>query len=182
MRRKTDKDIRKEYVIFLILGCLCILLAILFILSPLIPSRPYEDYVEKEVVIRKLDRPSSRYRGITYHIVTEDGDSYSVTGEFNSTELNNTLVKGTTATIRYAKNRMLPFILYAEEVVVDGELIVTYDNDQPINWTLPIIACALALLPGGCLLAGYRWGIVRNRRMQAKRDARITKKYGKHQE
>ncbi len=179
MRRKTDKDIRKEYAVFLILGCLCILLAILFILSPLIPSRPYEDHMEKEVVIRKLDRTSSRYSGITYHIVTEEGDSYSVTGNFNTTKLKNTLVKGTTATIRYAKNRMLPFLLYAEEVAVDGELIVAYDNDQPVNWTLPIIACTLACLLGSGLLMGYRWIIVRNRRMQAKRDARIAKKYGK---
>jgi hypothetical protein len=57
--------------------------------------------------------------------------------------------------------------------------IITYDNDQPPDWTAIIIAGSISSLLGTGFLFVYRAAIVHNRKQQQKRDARIIKKYGK---
>ena len=109
----------------------------------------------------------------------QDGEKYNITGEYSRSELSEILIKGTTAVIKYDTNDILPFKKYAEEMTVDGNKIVTYNNDAPTNWTPHIIFCVLSCFIGAAFLFAYRWQIMRNRKLQAKRDARIIKKYGK---
>ena len=179
MRRKSDKEIRKEFNIFIILGIIAILFGLFILLLPVIPTTPYEEYKEKEVVISKFDHFYGGVKGASYdYIITEDGETYNITGDYSRSELSEILIKGTVAVIKYDNNNILPFKKYAEEMTVDGNKIVTYNDDAPINWIPHIILGLLFCLIGVALLFLCRWHIIRNRKLQAKRDARIVKKYG----
>ncbi len=177
MRRRSDKEIRKEFSIFLILGIISILFGLFILLLPVIPTTPFEEYKEKEVIISKFDHFHSSKYANRHYIITEDGEKYNVTGEYSRSELSEILIKGTVAVIKYDTNNVLPFIKYAEEMTVDGNKIVTYNNDDPINWTPHIIFCLIGCFIGFIFLSAYRCIIIRNRKLQAKRDARIIKKY-----
>ena len=50
MRRKSDKEVRKEFSIFLILGIIAVLSGIFVLLFPVLPTTPYEEYKEKYVL------------------------------------------------------------------------------------------------------------------------------------
>ena len=179
MRRKSDKEIKKEFNFFLVLGIIAILFGIFLVLLPIMPTTPYEEYEEKEVIISEFDHFYGGPKGSSYdYIITEDGETYNVTGEYSRSELSEILIKGTTAVIKYGINDILPFIKYAEEITVAGNKIVRYNNDAPINWTLPIIFFIFFCLVGSAFLFAFRWQIIRNRKLQAKRDERIMKKYG----
>lgn len=179
MRRKGDKEIRKEFGIFLISGILAILFGIFILLFPIMPTTPYEEYKEKDVVISQFNHHYGGIRFASYnYIITEDGEKYNISGDYSKSELSEFLIKGTAAVIKYDTNDIIPFIKYAEELTVDGNKIVKYNNDTPINWAPHIIFCLLSCLMGVALLFAYHWQILRNRNLQAKRDARIVKKYG----
>jgi hypothetical protein len=179
MRRKSDKDIRKEYAIFLVIGFAFILIGLLILSSPLIPLKPYDEYMEKDVIISQFDYHHT-VKGSSYHyILTEDGEKYNITGEYESSELYKILSPGTFATIKYDVNKVFPFKMYVEEMIVNDNKIITYDNDQPPDWTAIIIAGSISSLLGTGFLFVYRAAIVHNRKQQQKRDARIIKKYGK---
>ena len=178
MRRKSNKDIRKEYRIFLVIGCAFFLFGLFILWSPLIPLTPYDEYMEKDVVISKFDYHST-VKGASYHyILTEDGEKYNITGEYESSELYTMLSPGTYATIKYEINKVFPFKMYVEEMIVNGNKIITYDNDQPPDWTAIMIVSSILLLLGTGFLFAYRATILHNRKQQQKRDARIIKKYG----
>lgn len=180
MRRKSDKQIKKEFIGVLVFGIVAIFAGFFILAYPLIPDTPLEEHKEKEIVISKFDYHGGGRYGASYHyIITEDGEKYNITGEYSATELYDILSKGTVAVIKYDTNKILTFKKYAEEITIDGNKIVKYNNDAPTNWTMHIIFGVLALLIGLAFLFYYRWELKHNREMQAKRDARIIKKYGK---
>ena len=179
MRRKSEKEIRKEFIFSLIFGIIAIWCGLFVLLFPFIPPTPLDEHIEKEVVISKFDHSIGiRYAASYDYIITEDGKKYNVTGDYIYSELDETLAKGTVAIIKYDTNDIFPYIKYAEELSVDGNKIVTYNNDAPIKWVPHIIFGLFTCLVGAASLFFYRWNIVRYRTLQAKRDARIIKKYG----
>ena len=178
MRRTSEKEIKKGFIGFLIFGIIAILMGFIILASPLIPTTPYEEYKEKEVVISTFDLSTGRHRASYYYIITEDGEKFTITGEYSAPQLYQTLIKDTVAVIKYDTNSILPFKKYAEEITVNGNKIVTYNNDAPTNWTPLIIFCLLFCLIGGAFLFFYHWYITHNRKLQSKRDERINKKYG----
>ena len=179
MRRKSDKDIRKESFGFLLSGYICIIFSLFMVLYPLIPQTPYEEYTEKEVVIVKFERVHGSKGSVSYCIITDNGDKYTLTGEFNSAELTEVLCDGTIATVKCDDNNLFPFIKYVEEMTVNGKRLVTYNNDAPTDWTINIIVFIVSFFAGVGFLIACRKEIIRNRKQQEKRDARIIKKYGK---
>ena len=180
MRRKSDKQKKKEFISVIIFGIVAIFTGLFILAYPFIPATPLEEHKEKEIVISQFDYHSGGLYGASYHyIITEDGERYNITGKYSATQLYDVLSEGTVAVIKYDTNKILTFIKYAEEMTVDGNKIVTYNNDEPPNWTMHIIFGSLVLLIGLAFLFFYRWEIKHNREMQAKRDARIIKKYGK---
>lgn len=180
MRRKTDKEIKKENAVLLIVGILCILTGIFMLTLPLMHTTSYQELTEAQVIIEKFDRYYGGGKFATYdYIVTEDGDVFNVTGEYDRAELSDLLSPGTAATIKYSVNRIFPFKQYAEEMTVNGQTVVTYNNHKPIDWTASVIFCVIFCLLGVAHFIGYCLHIRRNRIMQEKRDARIAKKYGK---
>ena len=152
---------------------------LLILLWPIIPTTPFEEYTEKEVVISKFDHFYGGLKGASYdYIITDDGEKYNITGEYSKSELSEILTEGTVAVIKYDTNNILPFKKYVEELTVGENILVTYNNDAPINWASHIIFCLISCFIGVAFLFAYRWQIIRNRNLQAKRDARIIKKYG----
>ena len=65
-------------------------------------------------------------------IYTSDGESYNLTGDFERDSIRDILVQNTKATIKWSRNRFLLFFDYAEEVRVGDNIVVSYNNDNPI--------------------------------------------------
>ena len=183
MRRKTDKDILKENNGLIIGSMLLILLGIFIAILPHIePSAKYDSLLTKEVTISLFEHHiGGAYRASHDYILTTEGEKYNLSGDYQREQLTELLTEGKTVTIKWYKNK--PFwTLLAEEIYVDGERVVTYNNDLPVEWKLPLIfgACLIALGVSGFLLVKLflKW----NRTKQQKRDDRIRRKYGKVKE
>ena len=180
MRRKSDRDIRKENRMVRIIGYICIFLGLALLISSLIPPAAYEDYVEKDIVIRKIYDFHSR-GSLTDYIVSTEGHEYTVTGSYRRDELYKKVSEGAIVTIKYCKNKLLPFNYQLEELTVHGERIVTYDNDRPttgMETVVLTVSTLFSFLFGVILLILDGYLLRRNRQIQAKRDQRIAKKYG----
>ena len=179
MRRKTDKDIIKENYWLIILSTLLILLGVFFAMLPHIAlDVGYDALQVKDVTITEFKHHHGGYRGSSYdYIRTTDGEKYNLSGDYQRGQLQELLTEGKTVTIKWYKNK--PFwTLLVEEMYVDGERVVTYDNDKPVDWKPPLIfgSCFIALGIGGFFL--LRLFVKTNRKMQKKRDERIQRKYG----
>ena len=178
MRRKTDKDILTENN-WLIIGSVFLILLGIFvaILPHIVPHVGYDSLQTKEVTIYEFKRHHGA-RGVSYdYIRTTDGQKYNISGDYQREQLKDLLTEGRTVTIKWYKNE--PFwTLLAEEIYVDGESVVTYNNDAPVEWKLPLIfgICLVAL--GACGFLLVRLFLKMNRTKQQKRDEKIKRKYG----
>lgn len=179
MRRKTDKDIIKENDLLIILSTLLILLGVFSSILPHIAlDVGYDAFQVKDVTITEFKHHRGGFREASYdYIRTMDGEKYNLSGDYQRGQLQELLTEGKTATIKWYKNE--PFwTLLVEEMYVDGERVVTYDNDKPVDWKPPLIfgSCFIALGIGGFFL--LRLFVKTNRKTQKKRDERIQRKYG----
>ena len=179
MRRKTDKDIIKENYWLIILSALLILFGVFCAILPHIaPDVGYDALQVKDVTITEFKHHYGGYRGASYdYIRTTDGEKYNLSGDYQREQLQELLTQGKAVTIKWYKNE--PFwTLLVEEMYVDGELVLTYDNDKPVNWKSPLIfgSCFIALGIGGFFL--LRLFVKTNRKKQKKRDDKIQQKYG----
>ncbi len=179
MRRKTDKDIIKENFVLIILSTLLFLVGVFFAILPHIaPHVGYDSLQMKEVTITKFKHHYGGARSASYdYIRTTDGEKHNLSGDYQREQLQELLTEGKTATIMWHKNK--PFrTLLVEEMYVDGERVVTYDNDKPIDWKPPLIfGCCFIALGIGCLFL-LRVLVKTNRNKQKKRDEKIQRKYG----
>ena len=179
MRRKTDKDILRENPWLLAGSVIYILLGIFVVMLPYI-SRPadYAALQTKEITVDAFRHHSGTYGGSYDYILTTDGEMYNVSGDYQRSQLAQLLTEGRTVTIKWYKNR--PFwTLLAEEIYVDGQKIVTYNNDEPVNKSIPVIIgiCAIAMGLGIFLFLNFI--LKHNRVKQKKRNDKIKRKYGK---
>lgn len=178
MRRKTDKDILKENLFLMIFFIWFILLGILGIIIPHI-TQPvdYTSLQTKDVTVSVMKHHYGT-KGSSYdYIRTTDGEKYNISGNYQRKQLEELLTEGKTITIKWYKNS--PFWTFlAEEIYVDGERVVTYDNDLPVNWKIPLFFGMFSILIGICGLLLIRSFVARNRTKQEKRDKRIQRKYG----
>ena len=102
-----------------------------------------------------------------------------MTGDFERDSIRDILVQNTKATIKWSRNRFLLFFDYAEEVRVGDNIVVSYNNDDPIPQSpYFLLAGLLALIDIAFLLLRF-WWIKHLQTLQDKRDKRIKKKYGK---
>ena len=179
MRRKTDKDIIKENYWLIILSALLVLFGVFCAILPhIVPHVSYDSLQTKEVTITEFKHHYGGYRGASYdYIRTTDGEKYNLSGDYQREQLKDLLTKGKQVTIKWYKNN--PFwTLLVEEMYVDGERVVTYDNDKPADWKSPLIfgSCFIALGIAGFFL--LRLFVNTNRKKQKKRDEKIQRKYG----
>ncbi len=181
MRRKTTKDLVKRNLAGIALSGFLILAGVFLLFLSKLPVASYEDCREKTVTVDSMRYHYGYISSGYWELRTEDGESYNLTGSFDRSEMKESLTHGVEAQIRYLENWRGNLFghKYAEEVVVNGKRIVSYNNDEDQHLT------ALYLLSGACILFGaaglflFRWEVRRNRELQRKRDQRIEKKYGK---
>ncbi len=178
MRRKTDADIRKENRGILMLSAFFILAGLFIIFLPIIdPPAALDELIEKQVTVADLRRVHQP-KGASYDLLTTaEGEKFNLTGDYSRDEVYDALTKGKTITIYYQKSKLF-FRKYAEIVVADGQEVVRFDNDEPQGEVGLIIFGCVTILVGAAFLVGFRWQLRHNRSIQAKRDARIRKKYG----
>lgn len=170
----------KENYWLMILSTLLILLGVFSVILPhVVPDVGYDYLQTKEVIVTAFKNFDGGYKGASYdYIRTTDGEKYNISGDYQRAQLQELLTEGKTVTIKWYKNE--PFwTLLVEEMYVDGERVVTYDNDKPVVWKPPLIfgSCFIALGIGGFFL--LRLFVKTNRKKQKKRDEKILRKYGK---
>ena len=178
MRRKTDSDIVHENRGLIILSIILIIFGISCIILPHIkPHVGYDSLQPKEVTITAFKHHYG-YKNSDYdYIRTTDGEKYYLSGDYRETQLKGLLTEGKTVIIKWYKNK--PFWnLLAEEMYVDGERVVTYNNDGPIDRVSPLIfgIFFIALGAGGFVM--FRYFLKANRIKQKKRDDKLQRKYG----
>ena len=173
MKRKTNADIIKENIGIIIMSVFFIIIGIILpFIKPIIEVEYYE-LSEKEITI---DSVVKHFRG-AYTIETTDGERYNISGNYDRSKIRDNLPNGTKAYIKYHKTNLFFWVTYVEEVVVEGNYIVQYNDDNKIDPRTFILAIPSVIL--GILGFIYvRWSIKHNRYIQENRDKRIIKKYG----
>lgn len=148
MRKKIKRNIQKENTVLFVAPVCVILLGILCVIAPhVIPAADYDSLQTKEVVIAAFEHHHAGWRTPAYdYILTTDGDRYHITGDYQREDLEELLTKGKTATIKWRKNK--PFwTLFAEEIYVDGQRVVTYNNES-VEWKDSLLVGACLIVPG----------------------------------
>ena len=178
MRRKTDKDILKENNWLIIGSALFIIFGVFVAILPHITHTVrYDSLQTKEVTIKVFKHFYGGARVASYdYIRTTDDEKYNISGDYQQEQLKELLTEGRTVTIKWYKNN--PFwTLLAEEIYVDGERVVTYDNDLPVDWKPPLLFGSFFIALGiGCFFL-LRFFLKTNRTKQKKRDEKIMRKY-----
>ena len=179
MKRKNTSDWRREWTAVVAVGIVLVLMGLFVIVYPCMePPATYEALTEKEVTVSSV-RHVSGGRGANFdRLTTTDNERYNLTGDYDPAAVYAALQSGQRVTVRYYESKLFSK-KYAEEILVNGELLVRYNNDEPQYEGLRIALGGVTVLVGigAFVLCAYfvRQDIFR----QAKRDARIQKKYGK---
>ena len=144
MNTKVDKEIFKDNwwlfvgpIFFLLLGILLVVL----------PNRPidYASLQTKEVTVETFNYHYQRH-GSSYHdIHTTDGERYVITGDYSRNQLEELLTEGTIISIKWYKSDSGG--LCSEEIYVDGERVVIF-NDDLINNDIQLILSVFAIALG----------------------------------
>lgn len=179
MKRISDEKIKKMKMgTILIFSLLLLLPVIICFLPDIFPEPKYDELNEKDIVVTKLTVSYGR-GGNIYRIYTSEGESYNLTGDFERDSIRDILLQNTKATIKWRRNRFLLFFDYAEEVRVGDNIVVSYNNDDPIPRSPFIMLAGLLILIDIAFLLLRFWWIKHLQIKQEKRDKRIEKKYGK---
>lgn len=178
MRRKLDKDVLKENWWLLIGPFVFVLLGILVIILTYI-EKPveYDSLQTKTVTVKTFKRHYGSHGSSYDYIRTSDGERYTISGEYQRKQLEELLAKGTKITIMWYQNK--PFwTLLAEEIYIDGIRVVSYDNDAPVNKTIPLIVGVCSILLGLGSFCFVRFILAAITR-KPKKYAKIKRKHGK---
>ena len=179
MKRISEKDfVKMNSLTWTVFSVLVILAVVSFFFLDLFPEPTYAELEEKNVVVADIIRVHIYRSGDVYRVCTVDGETYNLTGSFAYEDLKDILLPNTTATIKWARNRFVIFPDYAEEVIVNGQVVVRYNNDEPIPRSPYYFMAGLFAVFGALFLWGRLWWTKHLRTKQEKRDKRIQRKYG----
>ena len=175
MRINNAIKSRNKYNGLNVLGVIMILMGLVMLLLPLIQPKPYDEYVEKEVVISGVHRHYTKLHNRTHnyydYITTKDGERYKITGKYKEENLKPTLQEGTVATIKYDDNNILSSMKSVEEISVNGIKVVTY-NDSPKSWDFSVKLCLVFCIIGAGCLSFYYLSVFYEKKKAKKREAR----------
>lgn len=179
MGRKTDREILRENRWLTVLSAVFILCGILVALLPhLPPFASYDSLQETEAAVQAFKHFYGGSKGLNYaYLLTTDNEKYILSGDYDKAEAAAQLTAGKAVTLKWYRNKPFGERL-AEEVSVDGKLIVRYDNDLSRDKKSAFFAGAFlaAVGTGGLLLLNL--SLKANRKKQAKRDEKLRRKYG----
>ena len=175
MNTKVDKDILKENWWFIVVPILFLLLGFLVIV---LPDRPvdYASLQTKEVIVETF-RYHYGQHGSDYHdIRTTDGERYVIKGDYQRDQLEELLTKGTVITIKWYKGDLGGRC--AKEVYVEGERIVTNNDDLPIKNNILLILGAFVVVLGLGSLYFVRSVLISLTEQKMKKE-KLSRKYKK---
>lgn len=204
MKRITQTELQKKRVIaWGVFAVFIVLAAIVMFADWLFPPRPYEELLLKDVVVEKLEyqhvKPwwcRGRRASREFCLYTQAGEMYVLSGyvdhRFETDEnyvvhhyigpVQDKLIPGAVAQIKYFESSHRWADGYAEEVTVDWQQIVTYDDDVPPTTGLRIFTfcLSLGLAAIGALVLKFSLFMIEDRaKKEQMRNRRIEKKYGK---
>ncbi len=179
MTRTSPKALRRRRWVAWIVLSVAVLIAFLVLFSPeLFPKPTYDELSEKNVTVSSYEWIPQYRGGYSYRLYTDDG-TFAVTGDFDHTEAATVFQKDIVVTVKWYSNSINPFLDCAEEITVNGSVIVRYDNDDPIDRIPLVLMSVLIVLCGaGYTVCSLLW-TKHLQNLENKRDKRIEKKYGK---
>lgn len=179
MKRISPKALRKRRMIAWVVLSITVVIALLLVFSPeLFPPPSYDELYEKTVTISSYERTPTYRGGYSYRLYTEEDSTFTLTGTFDHDTVADMLQHGVTATVKGYPN-FNPFLDCAEEVVVNGEVIVKYNNDDPVDRVPLMMLGLLFILVGVGYAVGSLLWTKHRQTLEEKRDNRIEKKHGK---
>ncbi len=179
MKRISPKILRKRRVVAWLVLSVSVVIALVLVSSPeLFPSPSYDALYEKTVTISSYEAIPQYRGGYSYRLYTEEDGAFTLTGKWDHNTVAGVLQHGVTATVKGYPHHLNPFLDCAEEIAVNGEVIVSYNNDDPID-RAPLIWLGLlfVLIGAGYTVCSLLW-TKRLQTLEEKRDKRIEKKYG----
>lgn len=196
MRRVTAEELQRKRVAAWISFTVFMLLAVVVLFARwLFPPKPYEELLRKEIVVEKVEYQPTSSKTRALFLYTKDGERYILSGAFENRiekDENNVshyagpvwekLVPGAAAQIKYFESSRRRVDGYAEEVTVDWQLIVTYDDDVPPTIGMRIAMFCLALFLSAVAVISLKFSLymIQDReKKEQMRNQRIAKKYGK---
>ena len=181
MGRKTDREILRENRWLTVLSAVFILCGILIALLPhLLPFASYDSLQETVATVQVFKHFYGGSKGLNYaYLLTTDNEKYILSGDYDEEEAAKQLTAGKAVTLKWYQNKPFGERL-AEEVSVDGNPLVRYDNDLARDKKFSLFAGAFlaAAGTGGLLLLNL--SLKANRKKQAKRDEKLKQKYGEN--
>lgn len=182
MRKYSKKELSKRRIVAYSVTALLFLIAVIIPFLPdIFPDAAYEELNEKKMTVEYISKSHYFRGGDIYRIHTEDGRTYNISGRFECEDIKDVLVEGTDITLKWYRRFPVVYPL-AEEVSAYGNVIVSYDNDEPIERGGLIFFSAITLLIAVMCLAFNLLWTKHLQRLQNMRDKRIDKKYGKNKD
>lgn len=145
--KKEKTTVTRIITAALILCIMGILLPVIYFTTPTVP---YEDLTETQITIQKIVfHRRSRLGGAYWSLTTTDNRTFNLTGTYRAQEIEELLTQGKHATVKYCETWLgkLFGMRYAEEVVIDGQAVVSYNSPEE-HPTIVLIASGLLLLLG----------------------------------
>lgn len=155
---KTGKDVKKTFRFLLIGGVLMIVAGVYWALLLLLnPTPPYEELQESRIVVKEV-KCVYGFKGSSFHgLKTADGERYHISGDHNWPELQEKLVEGTEITVKWhSKDKLKLEQLFIEEIVLDGEVICTYTENNDVGVILACISLGTMTVIGIGFFIFYR--------------------------
>ncbi len=178
MKRISPKALRKRRVIAWLVWSASVVMALLLVFSPeLFPPPSYDELYEKTVTISSYERTPAYRGGYSYRLYTEEDGAFAIRGTFDHDTVADVLQHGVTATVKGYPS-INPFFDCAEEITVNGEVIVSYNNDDPPDRIALVWLGLFFVLIGTGYTACSLWWAKHLQSLEEKRDKRIRKKYG----
>lgn len=204
MRRKTEKEVRKEYRGMLIASMILIAFGLFLLIAPYVIEEktptPYEELEEIAGVGASLDRKRSASRSTNsfyYELILESGEEFRISEAYFrdyfhehsrrelEKELERQLISGEELKIKYEENRIWRFHInnLVKEIRVGDVEVVTFgaavDSDGEFWSSIVCAVCGILIaFVGCCLFVFYRYMVKDGVSQIQKRNRRIQKKYG----
>ena len=179
MKHISPKILRKRRVIAWLVWSASVVMALLLVFSPeLFPPPSYDELYEKTVTVSSCERTHQYRGGYSYRLYTEEDSTFTLTGTFDHDTVADMLQHGVTATVKGYPS-INPFFDCAEEITVNGEAIVSYNNDDPPDRIALVWLGLFFVLIGTGYTACSLWWAKHLQSLEEKRNKRIEKKYGK---
>lgn len=145
MNTKVDLEIYKDNWWLIVVPILFLLFGLLLIV---LPNKPidYASLQTKEVTVETFKYHYGRH-GSDYHdMQTTDGERYVIKGDYSSEQLEDLLTEGTIISIKWYESNF--GTLCAEEMYIDGEMVVSYNDDLPVKSTILLVLAVFAIVLG----------------------------------